>query len=267
MDVNDTAASPELQTHLTGMEPALLGDSAAMRALRHEIARIASLDVTVLIEGAIGTGKSVVARAIHQASRRQRGPFVAVDCANLDPATAPSAFFGHHRGAFHGAADDRAGWFEAADRGSLLLARIGELPLVVQPLLLRVVEEPLIHRLGDTASRAVDVRLLVTTDRDLEAEVQASRFREDLFYRLRVVRVQVPRLGSRREDIPLLADAFRRQACFAHGRQVHAISGDAVQHLRSRSWPENVAELRATIEAAVRRSPGTVLEATDLMGP
>lgn len=266
MDGNDTAASPELQTRLTGMEPALLGDSAAMRELRHEIARVANLDVTVLIVGATGTGKSLVARAIHQASRRQREPFVAADCANLDPRTAPSAFFGHRRGAFHGAADDRAGWFEAADRGSLLLARIAELPLVVQPLLLRAVEEPLIHRLGDAVSRTVDVRLLVTTDRDLETEVQTSRFREDLFYRLRVVRVQVPRLGSRRKDIPFLADAFRRQACLAHGRQVHAISGDAVQHLQSRSWPENVAELRATIEAAVRRSTGTVLEATDLMG-
>lgn len=250
---------------MADMDTSLLGDSAAMRELRRRLVSIASLDVTVLIEGETGTGKRLAARAIHRASRRQCGPFVAADCASLDPRTAPSAFYGHCRGAFQGAADDRIGWFEAADRGTLLLARIGELPLMVQPLLLRVVEEPLIHRLGDEVSKSMDVRLVVTTNRNLGKEVQAGRFREDLFYRLGAVRVHMPSLESRRDDIPILADAFLREACLAHGRRVHTISREAMQHLVARFWPGNVAELRATIEAAVCRSTETALELKDIM--
>jgi DNA-binding NtrC family response regulator len=247
------------------LTPALLGDSAVMRQLRHEIGRVAGLKVTVLIEGAIGTGKTLVARAIHEASRRQQGPFVALDCTNLDRLTAASAFFGHRRGAFAGAAADRIGLFEAAHRGTLLLDRIGEMPLDVQGQLLRVVEEGRIRRLGETDARPLDVRLLATTSRDLAADAQAGRFREDLLYRIRIARLHVPRLESRREDIPLLADTFRRLVCLERGRQVETISREAVDHLLARAWPGNIAELKSTIEAAVLRTAGTVLDAKDFV--
>jgi DNA-binding NtrC family response regulator len=264
MDVNESSVAPGFQTHVTASAPVLLGDSAAVRDLRDQIARVAGLNLTVLIEGAVGTGKSAVTRAIHHASRRQGGPFVARACGDLDPETAASAFFGHRRGAFNGADDDRAGLFEAADGGTLLLDRVGDLPPRAQATLLRVVEERIVRRLGDTAPKTVDVRLLATTHRDLAIEVQAGRFREDLFYRLRVLRLLIPPLESRREDIPLLANAFRHQACLAHNRHVDRISDDAMQYLLTRSWPENIAELRITIETAVRRSTGAVLELTDL---
>lgn len=232
-----------------------------MRQLRHEIDGIAGLKVTVLIAGAIGTGKTQVARAIHQASRRREGPFVALACRQVDPTTAASDFFGHRRGAFPGAGADRIGLFEAADRGTLVLHRIDEIPIDVQGCLLRVVEEGVIRRLGETEARRVDVRLLITTNRDLTADVLAGRFRGDLLYRLCVARLRVPALDSRREDIPLLADTFRREACLAHGRRVETISHDAVEYLLARTWPGNLAELKVTIEAAVLRTAGAVLNA------
>jgi DNA-binding NtrC family response regulator len=264
MDVNESSVAPCFQTHVTASAPVLLGDSAAVRDLRDQIARVAGLNVTVLIEGATGTGKSAVARAIHHASRRRSGPFVARACGDLDPETAASAFFGHCRGAFDGAEGDRAGLFEAADAGTLLLDRIDKLSARAQAILLRVVEEQVVRRLGDTAPKTVDVRLIATTDRDLAVEVQAGRFREDLFYRLRVLRLRIPRLESRREDIPFLANAFRHQACLAHRRQVDSISDHAMQYLLARAWPENIAELRVMIETGVRRSTGPMLELRDL---
>lgn len=248
---------------MADIAPVLLGESATVRELRREIARVAAVNVTALIEGAVGTGKTLVARAIHDASRRLSGPFVKAVCASLDPLTAPSTFFGHRRGAFGGADDDRVGLFEAADRGTLLLQGIGDMPLDLQGLLLRVVEERGVRPLGEGALRTVDVRLLVTTDRDLTAEIAAGHFRADLFYRICVCRLQLPRLESRREDIPVLADAFRRQACQVDGRCVEGISPDALRHLTTRSWPANIAELKVTIEAAVWRSTGTVLELKD----
>ncbi len=162
METNDAPVAPGVQAAVIASAPVLLGDSASARQLRREIARIAALNVTVLIEGAVGTGKTLVARALHHASRRLSGQFVQVVCANLDPLTAPSTFFGHRRGAFHGASDDRAGVFEAADRGTLLLQGLGDMPVEVQGLLLRAVEERAVRPLGATALRTVDVRLLAT---------------------------------------------------------------------------------------------------------
>jgi DNA-binding NtrC family response regulator len=242
----------------------LLGESAVMRQLRDQIARVARLEVPVLIEGEDGTGKKRVAQVIHDTSRRHDRPFVAVTCARLDPLVAASAFFGHRCGAFSGAATDRIGAFEAAHNGTLLLHHVDRVPLDVQGQLLRVVEDQLIRRLGETNGRALDVRVVSTTDRNLQASVRAGDFREDLFHRLRVVRLQLPPLESRREDIPLLANACLHEACRDFGRSIEAISRDAVWHLLARSWPSNVAQLRTTIEAAVLRSTGTVLEAEDL---
>lgn len=248
---------------MTAHAPVLLGDSASARALRREVARVAALNVTVLIEGPVGTGKTLTARAIHDASRGLSGRFVKVACANLDPLTAPSTIFGHRRGAFDGADDDRVGLFETADRGTLLLQAIGDMPLEVQGLLLRAVEERSVRPLGARDPRTVDVRLLATTDRDLTAEIAAGHFRADLFYRICVCRLQLARLESRREDIPLLAEAFRRHACQVYGRRVDGISSDALRHLSTRSWPANIAELKVAIEAAVCRSTGTMLELKD----
>jgi DNA-binding NtrC family response regulator len=245
----------------------LIGDSAIARGLRREIASVAARSVTVLIEGALGTGKTLVAKALHQASHRHDGPFVKAVCAKQDALTAPSTFFGHRRGAFGGADDDRVGLFEAADRGTLLLQGIGDLPLDVQALLLRAVEEGGVRPLGAKDLRPVDVRLIATTDRDLTAEIAAGHFRADLFYRIRVCRLQLARLESRREDIPLLADAFLRRACQAYGRRIDCISPDALRHLTTRSWPANIAELKVTIDAAVCRATGTTLELEDFRDP
>jgi two-component system, NtrC family, response regulator GlrR len=256
-------ADAQHQTHLTDRVPVLLGDSAFARDLRREIQTVAAVNVTVLIEGAVGTGKTLVARAIHHASRRSSGPFVTAVCASVDPSTAPSTFFGHRRGAFRGADHDHAGLFEAADPGTLLLQSIGDMPLNVQGLLLRVVEERGVRPLGEGVLRTVDVRLLATTDRDLAPEIAAGQFRADLFYRICVCRLRLARLESRREDIPLLANAFRSHACEAYGRRVDRISPDALRHLTTRSWPGNIAELKAAVEAAVCRSTGTALELED----
>jgi DNA-binding NtrC family response regulator len=244
--------------------PELLGDSAVMRQLRQQIGRVARLNVTVLVEGERGTGKKLVARAIHEASRGRQGPFVEFACANLDPLTAASAFFGHRDGTFGGEATrGRAGVFESANRGTLLLHHIDQLPLDVQAQLLRVVEEGVIRRVGETHVSPVDVRLVATTSRDLPAYVKAGRFREDLLYRIRAVRLQVPGLDSRREDIPFLADAFLHRACLTYGRHAYTISLDAVQHLMNRAWPGNIAELKAVIESAVFRCTGSILELGD----
>jgi DNA-binding NtrC family response regulator len=243
--------------------PELLGDSAVMRQLRQQIARVACLTLTVLVEGQRGTGKKLVARAIHEASGRRDGSFVEFVCAELDPLTAASTFFGHRRGTFGGATRDRTGVFEAAHRGTLLLHHIDELPLGVQAQLLRVVEEGAIRRVGETQVSPVEVRLIATTNRNLPADVKAGRFREDLLYRIGVVRIEVPGLDARREDIPFLADTFRHRASLMYDRRVHTISLEAVEHLMSRAWPGNIAELRAAIESAVFRCTGTVLEPTD----
>jgi two-component system, NtrC family, response regulator GlrR len=263
MNGRESVASDRDQACVEDSAPVLLGDSAIVRELRREIARVAALHVTVLIEGAVGTGKTLVARAIHDASRCLSGQFVKAVCASLHPLTAPSTFFGHCRGAFDGAGEDRAGLFEAAHRGTLLLQGIGDMPLGVQGLLLRAVEERGVRPLGANDLKTVDVRLLATTDRDLTAEIAAGHFRADLFYRICPCRLQLPRLESRREDIPLLADAFRRRACQVYGRRVDSISPDAMRHLTTRSWPANIAELKVTIDAAVCRSSGTVLELKD----
>lgn len=248
----------------TALDFALLGDSGPVRELRRDIAKVAPLDVTVLIEGAIGTGKRVIARAIHLASRRTRGPFVSHICTGADPLAAASAFFGHRRGAFSGATEDRVGAFDAADGGTLLLDQIGTMPLDGQGQLLRIVEERLIRRLGDTDARPIDVRLLATTDRDLATEVDAGRFRKDLLYRLRIATLRVPTLESRREDIPALACACLRQARVAHGVRVDEIEADAIEYLQTRSWPANIRELHGMIEAAALRASTPVLQLKDL---
>ena len=242
----------------------LLGKSAAMQQVYQQIRAVARVDSTVLIEGETGTGKELVARAIHAASHRKDKPFIAVNCAGLTEALLASQLFGHKRGAFTGAIEDHQGLFEAANGGTLLLDEIGDIPMAVQNQLLRVLQEREIVRLGETRPRKIDVRLLAATHRSLTDEMTKGNFRTDLFYRIRVARITVPELRERREDIPLLAASFLAQFSAAGGKQVTELSHEAVRLLMAHPWPGNVRELRSAIEFAVIRCGGAVLQPDDL---
>ncbi len=229
----------------------LVGRSPAMQALINQIRNVSHVDSTVLIEGETGTGKELVARAIHQESRRAGKPFVAVNCAGLTESILGSQLFGHRRGAFTGAIEDHKGLFEAAEGGTIFLDEIGDIPLPVQTNLLRVLQEREIVRLGESMPRKIDVRVLAATHHDLVADVARGVFRSDLFYRIRVARITVPPLRQRLEDVPLLATAFLGQHCAATGRKIEQIDAEAMRLLMNYPWPGNVRELSSAIEFAV----------------
>ena len=220
----------------------LVGRSAAMRELFATLARVAPLDASVLIHGETGTGKDLVARAIHDASPRADKPFVVVDCASLPEHLLDAELFGHARGAFTGAISARSGALESADGGTVFLDEIGELPIAMQPKLLRVLESRMVRRVGESTYRNVDVRFITATHRDLSRMVGAGEFREDLFFRISVLPLQVPPLRQRREDIELLVNHFLRGADKA--------SADLVSELVARPWRGNVRELRNFVERA-----------------
>jgi PAS domain S-box-containing protein len=242
----------------------LVGKSEAMLQVYEIIRQVAPVDSTVLIEGETGTGKELVARAIHSSSNRKSGPFIAVNCAGLTDSLLASQLFGHKRGAFTGAIEDHKGFFEAAHGGTLFLDEIGDVPMTVQTNLLRVLQEREIIRLGESKPRKIDVRVLVATHRDLNKEVAAGAFRTDLLYRIRVARIQLPPLRERRVDIPLLAASFLSQCRAATGKAVHEISQEAMSRLMGYAWPGNVRELKSAIEFAVIRCRNSVLDVTDL---
>ena len=228
----------------------LLGSSPAIAAVRHAVEQVADTDATVLVSGETGTGKELVARMIHARGTRAARPFVAANCGALVPSLAFSELFGHEAGAFTGAVRRRVGKFEAANGGTLFLDEVGELPPELQPLLLRVLQEQVVERLGGDAVR-VDVRLVAATNRDLATDVKDGRFRDDLFYRLNVFPVAIPPLRDRREDIPELAAAFAREFAAAHRRPASRVPGRVLQLLASHDWPGNVRELRNVVERAV----------------
>ncbi|MGD9762376.1 MAG: nitric oxide reductase transcriptional regulator NorR [Candidatus Binatia bacterium] len=249
----------------------LIGVSPAVEYLRQEISLVARSDFSVLITGETGVGKELVARAIHAESPRRDEPLIYVNCAALPESLAESELFGHVRGAFTGAIADRPGKFEVADGGSLLLDEIGELPPLVQPKLLRVLQEGEIQRVGSDAPRRVDVRLLAATNRDLQQEVQCGRFRADLYHRLSVYPLRVPPLRERPEDVALLAGYFCDVARRRLGLGPVRLSPDALDALRAYPWPGNVRELenllsRATLKAAARARRGepVLIEPVDL---
>jgi sigma-54 dependent transcriptional regulator, acetoin dehydrogenase operon transcriptional activator AcoR len=242
----------------------LLGKSKAMQLVYQQIRDVARVDSTVLIEGETGTGKELVARAIHSSSHRKDKPFVAVNCAGLTESLLSSQLFGHTRGAFTGAIEDRQGLFEAANGGTLLLDEIGDVPITVQNQLLRVLQEREITRLGESRPRKIDVRVLAATHRNLSEEAAKGTFRSDLFYRIRVARISLPSLRARREDIPLLAASFLAQFSAASGKRVTDVSHDALRLLAGYHWPGNVRELRSAIEFAVIRCGGAVIQPDDL---
>ncbi len=242
----------------------LTAKSAEMQAVFKTVAKIADFKTTVLITGESGVGKELVARAIHHRSSRKNAPFVAVNCGAIPEPLLESELFGYRRGAFTDATSDRAGLFEQATGGTLLLDEIGELPLSLQVKLLRVLQEETLRRLGDNKDMKVDVRILAATHRDLTAETAAGRFREDLFYRINVLTIKIPPLRERREDIPLLVDHFIARNNVRLSTEVRGLSPEARKLLMEYSWPGNVRELENTIERAMVLTESTSIATDDL---
>jgi transcriptional regulator with GAF, ATPase, and Fis domain len=229
----------------------IIGRSQAMGAVFALMESAGASPITVLVEGETGTGKELVARGIHQAGPRAAGPFLAVNCAALPETLLESELFGHRRGAFTGAISDQRGLFEAATGGTVLLDEIGEMPPAMQAKLLRVLQEGEVVPLGDTRPRRIDVRIIASTNRDLRAEIEEHRFREDLYYRIAAFPIRLPPLRERREDIPLLADRFLDAAAGRIGKRIAGFAPEALDRLVAYDWPGNVRELQNEIERAV----------------
>lgn len=243
---------------------AMVAESPAMRAVVEQIRAIAPTSATVLIQGESGTGKEVVARALHADGRRAAGPFVAVNCGGLTESLLESELFGHERGAFTGATEQRKGAFERADGGTLFLDEVGNAPASVQIKLLRVLEERELTRVGGQKTIRVDVRLISASNAVLEELVQAGDFREDLLYRLKVVTLELPPLRARREDIRPLVQRFVAAAGTEHGRVIQAVAPDCFPVLEQQEWPGNVRQLRNVIESSVVMCTGATLRPADL---
>jgi two-component system, NtrC family, response regulator AtoC len=234
----------------------MIGRSAAFEQVLKLVRKVAEVKTTTLVLGESGTGKELVARALHDLSPRRDGPFLAVNCGAIPEPLMESELFGHVRGAFTDAHQNRKGLFEEADGGTLFLDEVGELPPALQVKLLRVLQEEEIRRVGDTRSVKVEVRVVAATVRDLPEEVKKGRFREDLFYRLNVVQVRMPPLRERREDIPLLLEHFLRRCAKKLGQTVEGFTPEAMRVLESYSWPGNVRELENVVERAVVLAEG-----------
>ena len=248
----------------TGQLGPLIGQSLAMRRVMALVEQAAPTTASIIILGDNGTGKEMVARTIHALSPRRNGPYVAVNCAALPETLFESELFGHERGAFTGADQRRAGCFELAQDGTLLLDEIGEMKPELQAKLLRVLEDRKLRRLGGTTDIALNVRVLAATNHSLSEAIREGRLREDLYYRLNVFTVDVPRLSERLDDIPLLAESFIRDFARANGKTLAGADRECVEALKLREWPGNVRELRNVIERAVIVSPGPLLTVADL---
>ncbi len=242
----------------------MVGESYAMRHLREQVAMAAPTNGRVLIYGENGTGKELVARTIHGLSRRRAAVFIEVNCAAIPEELIESELFGHVRGAFTGAVADRRGKFEAADGGTIFLDEIGDMSLKTQAKVLRVLQEQTMEAVGGSARIKVDVRVLAATNKDLQAEIRAGRFREDLYFRLNVIPIFVPALRDRPDDIARLADHFMAEFAREYGRRIKTFESDAVSALQRYDWPGNVRELRNVIERLMIMVPGDTISAADL---
>jgi len=250
----------EIRTELKFEE--IVGNSDALRRVLAELETVAPTDSTVLIYGETGTGKELVARAIHNLSSRKSNAFVKLNCAAIPTGLLESELFGHEKGAFTGAIAQRVGRFELANRGTVFLDEIGEIPLELQPKLLRVLQEREFERLGSTRTLRTDARLIAATNRDLGAMVEEQKFRSDLYYRLNVFPIRVPPLRERREDIPLLVRHFTQQFARRINRNIETIPSETMNTLVRYHWPGNIRELQNVIERAVIVSTGPVLKVT-----
>jgi DNA-binding NtrC family response regulator len=242
----------------------ILGSSAGMKEVLERIRQVADSKASVLIEGESGTGKELVARALHGLSSRKNAPFVAVHCAALSPQLLESELFGHEKGAFTGAVERRIGRFEQAQGGTIFLDEIGEIDASTQVKLLRVLGERAMERVGGNKLMEVDVRLVAATNRNLEALVEKGAFREDLFFRIRVVQILLPPLRDRAEDIPILAEQFRKEYAQENGKPSLEFSRESLGLLCDYRWPGNVRELRTAVEHGVVLAQGLKIEAGDL---
>ncbi|MFQ5839086.1 MAG: sigma-54 interaction domain-containing protein [Candidatus Methylomirabilales bacterium] len=229
----------------------IIGDSSEMQEVLKTASQVAPTDATVLLLGESGTGKELLARAIHAASRRQDGPFIKVDCTSLPEGLLESELFGHEKGAFTDATEEKPGRFELAHGGTIFLDEIGEMPPSLQAKLLRVLQERSFERVGGTKTHRVDVRILAATNRDLGQALREHRFREDLYFRLNVVPIAVPPLRKRPEDVPRLAEYFLRWYAERYGKAIPGFAPEAIFRLRQHHWPGNVRELEHVIERAV----------------
>ncbi len=241
-----------------------VGASPAWMSVVDMVRSVAPSDSTILLLGESGTGKELVARMLHRLGRRAKGPYVRVNCAAIPLEMWESEFFGHRRGAFTGAVADREGRFRLAHRGSLFMDEIGDMPLAAQAKILRVLQDGEFDRLGDERPTRVDVRVIAATNSDIDKAVAGNRFRQDLFYRLNVVRITLPPLRDRTEDVPLLAARFAREVASRLGRPAPDISKDVMADLMAYSWPGNVRELRNVVERALILEPGPALSSLDL---
>jgi DNA-binding NtrC family response regulator len=244
----------------------IVGAEAGLAPVMERVGLVAPLDVPVLVLGETGSGKEVVARAIHTRSRRASGPFLRVNCGAIPPGLIDSELFGHERGSFTGATAERRGWFERADRGTLFLDEIGELPLDAQVRLLRIVQDHTLERLGGHRPITVDVRIVAATHRDLRALIAEGRFREDLWYRIAVFPIALPPLRDRIEDVPALANHFAMRAATRFGAPPRLPSREDLELLVAYPWPGNVRELIAVIERAVILGNGAKLDVATALG-
>ena len=253
----------ELRQALLG-ESEIVGESAVMAKLKAQIEIAAPTDGWVLITGENGTGKELVARWVHVRSKRANGPFVAVNCAAIPEELIESELFGHEKGAFTGAIQKKRGRFEMADGGTIFLDEIGDMSLMTQAKILRILQEHRFERVGGTETIEVNVRVIAATNKDLQVEMSNGRFREDLFYRLNVIPFHVPALRDRREDIAMLVERFLARYAAESGRPVRTITAKAMVKLREYNWPGNVRELQNLIERLVLMTPGELIDLGDL---
>ena len=242
----------------------IIGQSEAIKEVFDRIEKVGTTDVTVLIEGESGSGKELVARELHKRSKRRNEPLIIMNCAAVPETLIESELFGHEKGAFTGAAERRSGKFELANKGTIFLDEIGDMSISTQSKLLRVLQEQKFERLGGAETLAVDVRIISATHRDLEEEIEEGRFREDLYYRIKVVNIKIPPLRHRKEDIPLLVNRFIQYFSEEHQKRIVSISNEAMKILISYNWPGNVRQLKNVIESALVLANNEILDTTDL---
>jgi DNA-binding NtrC family response regulator len=258
-----TEENRELKAQV-GLQTRLVGNGPALRAVLEQIELVAPSNGRVLITGENGTGKELVARAVHERSTRQHGPFVKLNCAAIPQELIESELFGHEKGSFTGASTQRRGKFELADGGTLFLDEIGDMPLAMQAKLLRVLQEGELERVGGSETLRVNVRVVAATNQDLEALIRAGRFREDLYYRLNVVPIHLPPLRERKEDLPALIDHFLKLSCQENNRRPKTFSPPALQRMMAHDYPGNVREVKNSVERLVIMVPGDEISPGDV---